>query len=384
MREDSKKYLYLGALTFALICVGLVMVYSASQPIASQKYGNSSFFLLRHFIRLIIGFVLMAIGMAVPYQSWAKFGRFLILLSFVLLLLVLIPSPYRLTINHAHRWLRIGGLQFQPVDFVRLFVIFYLADVLSRKEALLGRFKEGLLPQLIVLGIILGMILLQPDLGSTLILAIIIGILFITGGIPLKFLAPFAGIVPLGFLLIHDYQRLRIIKFLNSVIHGEPVSYQVAQSLVGLGKGGFLGVGLDNSTQKLHFLPEPFSDFIISILGEEFGFLGIFLVLTAVLIVIIMGYRIAQRASTKEGMLMAVGITSTIALYTFVNAGVATSLLPTKGLPMPFISYGGSFQISILWGIGILVNIMKQSSDYEETASERDWEFRPLAAWVQK
>ncbi len=384
MPEDSKKYLYLGALTFALICVGLVMVYSASHPIAAQKYGNSSFFLLRHFIRLIIGFVLMAIGMAVPYQKWAKLGRPLILISFSLLLVVLIPSPYRLTINHAHRWLRIGGLQFQPVDFVRLFVIFYLADVLTRKETLLGQFKEGFLPQLIVLGIVLGMILLQPDLGSALILAIIIGILFVTGGIPLKFLAPFVGIVPLGFLLMHDYQRLRIIKFLNSVIHGQPVSYQVAQSLVGLGKGGFWGVGLDNSTQKLHFLPEPFSDFIVSILGEEFGFLGIFLVLTAVLIVIILGYRIAQRASTKEGMLMAVGITSTIALYTFVNAGVVTSLLPTKGLPMPFISYGGSFQISILWGVGILVNIMKQSSDEEETASERDRAFRPRAAWVQK
>lgn len=384
MREDSKKYLYLGALTFALICVGLVMVYSASHPIATQKYGNSSFYLLRHFIRLIIGVVMMAVGMAVPYQKWAKLGRLSILVSFVLLLLVLVPSPYRLTINKAHRWLRIGGVQFQPVDFVRVFVIFYLADVLTRKEAVLDRFKEGLLPRLIVLGFILGMILLQPDLGSTLILAIIITILLITGGIPLKFLAPFTGIIPVGFLLMHDYQRLRIIKFLDSVIHGEPVSYQVSQSLVGLGKGGFWGVGLDNSTQKLHFLPEPFSDFIVSILGEEFGFLGIFIVFTAVLIVIIMGYRIAQRASDKEGMLMAVGITSTIALYAFVNAGVVTSLLPTKGLPMPFISYGGSFQISILWGIGILVNIMKQSSDYKETTAERDWEFRPRAAWVQK
>ncbi len=384
MQDDHKKYLYFVAITFALICVGLVMVYSASHPIASQKYGNSRFFLLRHFIRLVIGFVLMAVGVAVPFQKWAKLGRPFILVSFVLLLFVLIPSPYRVTINHAHRWLRIGGLQFQPVDFVRLFVIFYLADVLTRKEALLGQFKEGLLPQLIVLGIILGMIMMQPDLGSALILTILIGILFITGGIPFKFLAPSVGIIPVAFLLMHDYQRLRFIKFFNSVIHGEPVSYQVAQSLVGLGKGGFLGVGLDNSTQKLHFLPEPFSDFIISILGEEFGFFGIFLVLTAILIVIFMGYRIAQKTTSKEGMLIAVGITSTIALYTFVNAGVVTSLLPTKGLPMPFISYGGSFQISILWGIGILVNIMRQSYENVEVVTEREWTHRPRAAWVQK
>ncbi|GBD94034.1 lipid II flippase FtsW [bacterium BMS3Abin05] len=384
MRDESKKYVFLLVLTFALICIGLVMVYSASHPIAAQKYGNSRFFLFRHFIRLVIGFIFLAIGVGVPYQKWVKFGRPALLVSFVLLLALLIPGPYQATLNKAHRWLRIAGVQFQPVDFVRIFVIFYLADVLTRKEELLGHFKKGLLPQLVVLGILLGLIWRQPDLGSMLILTILIGVLFIAGGIPIRFLAPSVVVFPVVFFLMHDYQRLRIMKFLNSVIHGEPVSYQVAQSLVALGKGGFLGVGLDNSTQKLHFLPEPFSDFIVSILGEEFGFLGILVVFTGILIVILIGYRIAQRARTKEGMLLAVGISSTIALYTFVNAGVVTSLLPTKGLPLPFISYGGSFQISILWGIGILVNIMRQSEENEEAVPGREWTHRARAAWVQK
>ncbi len=381
--EESKKYLYFLILVLALVCVGLVMVYSASHPIAAQKFKDPSHFLKNHFIRLALGSLLFALGAAVPYRRWARWGRLGILVSFVLLALVLIPGPQRSTINHATRWLRFGSFRFQPVDFVRLFVIFYLADALTRKEELLSNFKEGVLPQVLVLGVIAGMLFLQPDLGSMLMLLTVAAVLLITGGVPLKFFAPILAVAPLGFIFIHDYQRLRILRYFESVFHGEPVSYQVGQSLVGLGKGGFWGVGLDNSIQKLHFLPEPFSDFIFAILGEEFGFLGTFLVLTAFLAVVFFGYRTAQRARSKEGLLIAVGITSTIALYAFVNVGVVTSLLPTKGLPMPFISYGGTFQVTVLWGIGILYNIMREGAAEEEPPAVRQRAPKARAAWVQ-
>ncbi len=382
-QEESKKYLYFLILVLALVCMGLVMVYSASHPIAAQKFKDPSHYLKNHFIRIAIGSLLFALGAAVPYRKWVHWGRLGILVSFGLLLLVLIPGPQRSTINYATRWLRLGSFRFQPVDFVRLFVIFYLADVLTRKEELLGRFKEGVLPQLVVLGVIAGMLLLQPDLGSALMLLTVAGILLITGGVPLKFFAPLVGLVPVGILFLHDYQRIRVLRYFDSVFHGEPVSYQVGQSLVALGKGGLLGVGLDNSVQKLHYLPEPFSDFVFSILGEEFGFLGTFLVLTAILAVILFGYRTAQRAKSKEGLLMAAGITTTIALYAFVNTAVVTSLLPTKGLPMPFISYGGSFQITVLWGIGILYNIMREGISETEEPVPRQSGRKPRAAWVQ-
>ena len=382
-QEESKKYLYFLILVLALVCMGLVMVYSASHPIAAQKFKDPSHYLKNHFIRIAIGSLLFALGAAVPYRKWARWGRFGILVSFGLLLLVLIPGPQRSTINHATRWLRLGSFRFQPVDFVRLFVIFYLADVLTRKEELLGRFKEGVLPQLLVLGVVAGMLLLQPDLGSALMLLTVAGVLLITGGVPLKFFTPLVGLVPIGILFLHDYQKVRVLRYFDSVFHGEPVSYQVGQSLVGLGKGGLLGVGLDNSIQKLHYLPEPFSDFVFSILGEEFGFLGTFLVLSAILAVILFGYRTAQRAKSKEGLLMATGITTTIALYAFVNTAVVTSLLPTKGLPMPFISYGGSFQITVLWGVGILYNIMREGiSEVDEPVAQRG-NRKTRAAWVQ-
>jgi cell division protein FtsW len=381
--EESKKYLYFLVLVLALVCVGLVMVYSASHPIAAQKFHDPSHYLKNHFIRIVLGSLLFALGAAMPYRKWAQLGRLGILASFVLLLLVLIPGPQRVTLNQATRWLHVGPFQFQPVDFVRLLVIFYLADVLTRKEDLLNRFKEGVLPQLLVLGLIAGLVLLQPDLGSALMLLVVAGVLLVTGGVPLKFFSPILIAAPFSVLFLHNYQRLRLLKYVDSVFHGEPVSYQVGQSLVGLGKGGLLGVGLDNSIQKLHFLPEPFSDFVFSILGEEFGFLGTFLVLTAILAVVLFGYRTAQRAKSKEGLLMAVGITTTIALYAFVNAGVVTSLLPTKGLPMPFISYGGSFQISVLWGVGILYNIMREGIPEERVPVVAQQSRKSRAAWVQ-
>ena len=353
-QEDRYDY-FLLTVVVLLVFIGLVMVYSASHHIAMQEHQNDgAYYFKKHFFRVALGFLAMLIGALVPYRFWLRLSKVILLISFVLLVAVLFVG---ITIGHARRWLPIGGFQFQPVDFARLGLIIYLSEALVRKQDYLDDWKTGVLPQLLVVALMALLVFKQPDLGSTVILLLVAGILFVTAGVRWKHLAlvPLAGLLFAPFLRAYQIARLRT--FVDSVAHGAPVSYQVKQSMISLGHGGLFGVGLDNGVQKLRFLPEPYTDFIFSIIGEEFGFLGAMVVLTLFLLLVIEGFRIARRCQDDGGMLLATGLTASIALYAFVNAAMVANLLPTKGLPMPFISYGGSYTISTLAAVGILLNI---------------------------
>jgi cell division protein FtsW len=354
-RLDTYRYDYfLLVVVILLVCIGLVMVYSASHHIAMKKHNeDGAYYFKKHFIRVIIGLVLMVLGALIPYRFWLRLSKPMILVGIALLVAVLLHG---VTIRNATRWYKLGGFLFQPVDFVRLALIFYLTDAIVRKRDYLEDFKIGVLPQLVVVGTIAILLLKQPDMGSAVILVAISLVLLISGGMPLRHVGWLSlGVLPLG-LLVRSYHLERLRDYIQS-IRGVEIPYQVKQALISLGNGGIFGVGLDNSIQKLEYLPDPFTDFILAIVGEEFGFVGSVVVLTLFLLLVVEGYRIARRCDDMGGFLLAVGITTSLALYAFVNAGVVCNLLPTKGLPLPFISYGGSFMMSNLFAIGVLLNI---------------------------
>ncbi len=358
--ENRYNY-FLFALVFLLLCIGLVMVYSASHHVADKKLGNESIYFQFHFYRILIGLFALIITAIIPYKFWLNGAKIWLLIGIGLLIAVLIIGVKE---RNAQRWIQIYSFRFQPVDVLRMALIFYLCDAMIRKREYLRKWKEGLLPQLFIIGLISFLLIKQPDMGSVVILLVISVVIFITAGVNLFHLGFVALLAVPLFLMKHDYHIVRIKDFLDSVINGKSLPYQVNQSIISIGSGGFWGKGLDNSTQKLEFLPEPFTDFIFSIVGEEFGFLGTSLVLFLFLLFILEGFKIARRCPDEAGALLAVGITTSIGIYAFVNASVVSNLLPTKGLPMPFISYGGSFMITTLAGVGILLNI----SQYNEAS----------------
>ncbi len=364
VNENRYNYLLLGVVIL-LLCIGLIMVYSASHHVALKKYQNGSLFFKNHFYRVLAGLIIMIFFAFMPYKFWLKTSKLWILLGIGVLIAVLFWGESN---GSANRWFKIFGVQFQPVDFVRLVLIFYLTDAMVRNQDFLRYWKEGLLPQLIVLGIVALLLLQQPDMGSVVILSIISFVIFLSAGIRFLHLGLMSIAVLPVFIFFKPYHLERIKSYINSVFYDQPLTYHVKQSLISLGNGGIFGKGLDNSTQKLEFLPEPFTDFIFAIVGEEFGFLGTVILLSLFLIIILEGYRIAHRCQEKSGAILAIGITTSLGLYAFLNAGVVCNLVPTKGLPMPFISYGGSFMITSLMGIGVLLNI----SQYKPGGSDFD------------
>lgn len=357
--EENRYNYFLFGVVILLLCFGLIMVYSASHHVALKKYEDGSLFFRKHFYRVLAGLIVLVLTALIPYKMWLRSAKLWLLLGIGFLVAVLVIGESH---GAARRWIRIYGFQFQPVDFVRLAIIFYLTDAMVRKQEYLDDWKVGILPQFIVLGLVSVLLLKQPDMGSVVILFIISTVIFLTAGVPFLHI----GIIPMlgavvAPIFLKQYQWIRIKNYLDSLFHGLPLSYQVQQSLISLGNGGLIGQGLDNSTQKLEFLPEPFTDFIFAIVGEEFGFLGVLILLTLFLLMVMEGYRIAYKCQDEGGAILATGITTSLALYAFLNAGVVCNLFPTKGLPMPFISYGGSFMIASLAGIGILLNISQHN-----------------------
>lgn len=361
-------------LLIALVLVGLgvVMVYSSSSALASSRYHDSGFFLDRQILRALIGVAIMFAASMVPVAAWRRLARPLLLFSFGLLILVLMVGEGR----GAQRWLPFtiplmrAGLSFQPSEFVKLALVLYLADVLVRKGDVMGEWGAGLLPRVAVIGAAQVLIILQPDLGTALAIgAIALAMLWLGGAGFLHVAAVALAAVPVAVLSVlrSPYQIERLTSFLNG---GDPqgAGFQVTQSLLALGSGGPLGVGLGNSMQK-HYLPEPHTDFVFAFVGEELGLAGTLSVMALFVALALHGLRIARRASTDHGFLVAAGITIMITAYAVLNTGVATGLLPTTGLPLPFISYGGSSLVCNLAGVGILAAVARDRGHARATAA---------------
>ncbi len=351
----------LAALTIVFLCLGAVMIYSASGVYALREWGDKTYFLNRHLVFLLIGLIVTIAVMAVDYRNLRPWAKPLIVGVLILLVLVLIPHIGKASYG-ARRWFKIGMLSFQPSELAKLVLIIYLADFLARKPHRASHFWDGFLPPILILGAMCLLIVKQPDLGSSVLLAsITILMLFVAGARPAHIMALGALALPLVYFLIVrvPYRLARILAFLDPWQDSQGIGFQLTQSQIALGSGGLFGVGLGQSVQKLFYLPAAHTDFIFSIIGEELGLAGTLGFIILYIIFIWQGARLASRVTDPFGHYLAIGIVAMLGLQTVVNIGVSIGAIPTKGLPLPFVSYGGSALVFNMMAVGFLLNISR-------------------------
>lgn len=345
----------------ALLLIGMVMVYSASVAKAEASYGDAFYYLKRQFFWSLLGLGALWVTMQIDYSRWQQWAKPFFWVTLVLLILVLVPGLGR-EVNGARRWLGAGPLQFQPAEFMKSAFVIYLAYFLTEHKELVTNFKRGFLPPLLWLGLIFGLIMLQPDLGTGLAIGGTTLVLLFAGGASLWHLGGLvASGVPALLLLIwlEPYRARRLTAFLDPFADPQGAGYQIIQSLYALGSGGLFGLGLGRSRQKFWYLPEQHTDFIFAILGEELGFIGGSLVLVLYFFFIWRGLRIAMGAPDRFSGLLAVGLTGMIGVQVLINVGMVTSSMPITGIPLPFLSYGGSSLVPTLAAVGILLGISR-------------------------
>jgi cell division protein FtsW len=347
-----------------LLLFSIFFIYTASSVREERLYEDSAFFLKRQMVRVVIALVIMFCLARIDYHRvlWHSPSAYWFALA---LLVFLLFAPESWMIRGSRRWIMLGLIQFQPSEFAKYALIFYLAGNLTKPDVDPENFVDGLLPQLILIGAVVLGVAMEPDFGTAIAIATIALIMLFVAGAKLGhlfFLIFGAVLSAVSMLWRVAYQRGRVESFIASMFgDAEPV-WQVRQSLISLGNGGLFGVGLGQSKQKLLFLPDPFTDFIMAIVGEELGLIGTLAVVLLFFIIIWRGFHIAHRAPDRAGKLTAIGVTSAIGLYALVNAGVVTHTLPTTGIPLPFVSYGGSALMMNLFGVGVLLNISQFTS----------------------
>jgi cell division protein FtsW len=344
--------------TSLLLLVGLVALYSASAPFSLKYYGSDTHMLLRQLIAAGLGIIALVGFALLDYHILAQINDLLLLGAVGLSLLTILP----LGISDG-RWLTIGPFPVQPTEFVKLSLIVYLATTIDRKGERMTSFKEGVLPFVVVLLVLAGIVLNQPDLGMLLLYAAVTLALMFVGGARVRHLAAIgAGGVPLVYLAIRmaPYRFARILSFLNPEAYSTSSGYQVLQSLTAIGAGGAFGRGLGASRAKLFYLPQAHNDFILSVVGEETGLVGTLVVLGLLGVLVWRAFAIAERAPDRLGRLLAYGIGFCLGLQVLLNAGVALGVLPVTGLTLPFLSNGGSSLLITLAMVGVLLNISRQ------------------------
>jgi cell division protein FtsW len=343
----------------ALVALGMVMVYSASAITAQEKMGDSLYFLKRQVIAGFIGLLGMAFVMKVGYRRLARFAYPLLILTFILLVAVLIPGIGG-SAGGARRWIRLPGFSLQPAEVAKVSWVLYLAYSLAKKREKVATFSVGFLPHLAIAGLMVLLCMGQPDFGSSVCLIFLLFTLLFAAGTKLSYLVGcFLVALPIGYHAVASspYRMKRILAFMDPWAHRHDVGYQVAESLMSIGSGGLTGLGLGDGRQKLYFLPEAHTDFIFSIISEELGLMGVSALVLLYGIVIWRGLRAALAAPEAFGTYLGLGLTSLIAFQAIVNMCVAMGLLPTKGLTLPFISYGGTSLVMLMGAAGALLSI---------------------------
>jgi len=351
------------AIVFILVGVGIVMSFSIGSIISQNKF----YYPLNHIIKILIGIVLMYIFSKIDYHSFQRKGFLFLLISIFFLIVVLLPKLY--SSSGVHRWLRFVFFNFQPSEMAKVVLIIFLADVLSRKQNIIKSFTDLYIPLIIIVGLVFFLIVLEPDFGTAVTITLVSFFIMIVGGVPKRYIiGTILVAAPLIYLLIthSHYRYMRFLGFLHPELDPLGINYQINQSLISIGKGGFLGVGIGQSSQKLFYLPESHTDFVFSIFAEETGFIGSLILVCLYFLIFIRSIKIARSALDLFGFLLASGIGIMIVLYALINIGVVTSILPNKGLPLPFISYGGSSMLFNLISIGILLNISRHVLDKVE------------------
>ena len=342
-----------------LASIGVIMVYSASSAISITKFGNNIFYLQKQSLFFLISLLSMILISFFPYKYFKFLAYLFLLISIVLLIIVQIPS-IGIKAGGAYRWLRFGLFTFQPSEFTKFAFIIFLAYSLDKKQSMIKDFSVGFIPHVIIFIILAILIMMQPDFGSVIILGLITwGMMFIAGVriihllIPLPFLIPFFYF----FLFKVGYRMERIFAFLNPWEDPLNAGYQITHSLKAFGSGGIFGKGIGLSMQKLYYLPEPHTDFIFSVIGEELGLVGVFLILMLYSIILWRGINIASNCKNFFATLLAFGLTLNLGIQVIINIGVTLGVLPTKGLTLPFLSYGGTSLLVNMIAMGILMNI---------------------------
>jgi cell division protein FtsW len=350
---------YLLFVTLLLVFTGVVMVFSSSAVLARETYHDSYYFLKKELLFVAIGIVLMLAAKNIPYRLYWKIVYPLLGAMLFFLLLVLIVGAWESS-DGARRWIRIGGFSLQPSEFTKLVVIIFVAYILAKKRERIREFTKGFLPVIGLSGLYIGLILLQKDLGSAFTLGLIIFLMLFIAGTRLSYLlGTFLASLPVLYFLIFRvaFRRRRILAFLDPWSHQMDSGFQIIQSFVAFKSGGLTGVGLGEGKQKLFYLPEAHTDFIFSVLGEELGLLGVVAVIALFTVFIYRGLLITTRSKDLFGLYLAFGLTCLIGMEAFINMSVVMGLVPTKGLALPFISYGGSSMLTSMFAVGILLNI---------------------------
>jgi cell division protein FtsW len=361
------------AAAFLLTGVGLVMVLSASSVSSYQSSGDSFLYLKRQAIYAAIGTVALLVTLRVPYRRWERWSVPLLLVTFVLLVLALHPSIGTMR-GGSSRWIEMGPVTIQPSELAKLAIVVFGAMILTKKWRLLDRPLHVAIPFGLVVVAVCGVIILQRDLGTTTIVAVTAFLLVFAAGVRIRYLL-FTGLVATlaGWMLImgEGYRKVRFLSFLHPWEDRTDTGYQLIQSLIGLGSGGLFGVGLGASRQKWMYIPNAHTDFIFSILGEELGLLGELVILAMFAVLLYSGFRISTRVTDTFGRLLATGIVAWLGLQTLVNLGAVTGVLPVTGVPLPFVSFGGSSLIVTLAAVGILANVGRTAAA-EQGATERE------------
>lgn len=361
----SDKVLFLA--TLLLVLAGVVMVYSASAAMAEFRFGNAHLFLVKQGMWATLGVALMAVIMRVDYRVWRQPVMVWSALGCAVLLLVavLFSAP----INGTRRWFGIAGFGIQPSEIAKLAIVFFTAALLERRMHQIDDLRETLLPLGVALGLLTGLILLGPDFGTAACLVAIAGLMLFSAGLSLRYLALAAGtglLAGAALVVMSPYRLKRVIAFLFPEEDPQGAGFQLMQSLIAVGSGGVSGRGLMGGVQKLFYLPEPHTDFIYAVIGEELGLVGATLTLAAFAVITWRGLRVASRAPDRFGSFLAIGLTGMVTVQAFVNLSVVLGLVPTKGIPLPFVSSGGSSLLINMVGMGILLNVSQHASGVHE------------------
>ncbi|MDD3888070.1 MAG: putative lipid II flippase FtsW [Patescibacteria group bacterium] len=362
--KQKPDYVFL-VVTLILIVFGLIMLSSASVVLSYQNFGNNYYYFTHQLLfGVLIGLVAMFVAYKIDYHKWKKFAALMLILTLVLLILVFIPG-LGFEYGGARRWVNLGPLgTIQPTEIAKLTFLLYLATWLDKRSQGIKDWKYSFAPFLFMLAVVGTLTVLQPDVGTmSVIMLMSIVVYFVAGGklTHLGILGVGAVLIMMLLIKIAPYRMSRFTVFLNPELDPQGIGYQINQSLLAVGSGGILGRGLGKSIQKHNYLPEASGDSIFAVIAEEMGFVRIIFLLLLFLFFAYLGFRIAKRAPDMYGKLIATGITAWVILQALINISAMISLIPLTGIPLPFISYGGSAIISLLAACGIMLNISKQS-----------------------
>ena len=365
---QSDKWLFLA--TLALVCVSVVMVYSASAVVADQKLHQPYFYVTKQAMWALLGVAVLSIVMRIDYRTYRNEQLIWGLLAVVGLMLVAVL--FTRPVKGSHRWFGFGGLGIQPSELAKVAAIFFTALTLDRRMHRIAEVKYALTPIALIVGGLAGLILIEPDYGTAAALSAIVGVMVVAAGLSYRYLAGLAVVIlPVAYLILvsEEYRWRRIVAFLNPWADPQGDGFHIIQSLIAVGSGGWFGRGLMGGLQKLFYLPEPHTDFIFAVIAEELGLIGATVTLVCFLVIAWRGLRAATAAPDRFGAFLALGITMMVVAQAFVNLSVVLSLLPTKGIALPLVSSGGSSLLVTLARIGVLLNI-SQHAVHDEAVAE--------------